>query len=114
MKIATSLGICTALISGYFALSCQQASANPRVHHRINHRQLKQQGRIGKGVANDSLTKKEAARLQVQQQKLAAREQRMRASGCGLSPKERVKLEKQQDALSNNIYQQKHDEQTRN
>lgn len=116
MKSVFTLGIMATLLagSGVVLLSDAALAHNPRVHHRVNHRQLKQQGRIGQGTCNGELTRKEAARLQVQQQKLAAREQRMRASGNGLTAKEHYKLEKQQDNLSQNIYQQKHDNQDRN
>src|SRR6185436_3063865 len=112
MKSVFTLGMLSLLLSGVGVFVCaDEASANnPRVHHRVNHRQLRQQGRIGQGACQGSLTKKETARLQVQQQKMAAREQRMRASGNGLTAKEHYKIEQQQDALSQNIYQQKHDD----
>jgi hypothetical protein len=80
---------------------------------RINNRQCKQHGRIYQGVSNGALTRNEAYRLGTQQQRLAQREQRMRASGNGLTASERFRLEQQQDNLSQNIYSQKHDAQTR-
>lgn len=112
MKSTVSLGIIAALFMG-MTVSVEFASANPRVHHRVNHRQARQSARLGQGINNGSLTKKETAKLSLQQQRLAANEQRMRASGGGLTAKEHYKLEKQQDAMSQNIYQEKHDEQSR-
>lgn len=112
MNTKIALGMIFSLLVGY-SICGQDASANPRVHHRVNHRQARQQARMGQGIANGSLTKKETAKLSVQQQRLAAQEQRMRASGAGLTAKEHCRLEKQQDQLSQNIYQQKHDEQER-
>lgn len=112
MKSVFSLGIIASLLLG-MTVSSEMASANPRVHHRVNHRQLRQSARIGQGINNGSLTRKETAKLGLQEQKLAANEQRMRASGGGLSAKEHCKLEKQQDALSTNIYQEKHDAQSK-
>ena len=115
MKSLFTLGMISTLIAGagIFVFTAEAQANNPRVHHRVNHRQLRQQGRIGQGMCNGELTKKESARLQMQQQRLAAKEQRMRASGDGLTAKEHYRLEKQQDNLSQNIYQQKHDNQDR-
>lgn len=79
----------------------------------VNARENRQQNRIYNGVANGSLTQREAARMEKQQQKLARREARMRQSGNGLSRNERAKLEREENRTSQNIYNQKHDGQTR-
>lgn len=90
--------------------SVLQAEARP---WGINAREHRQQNRIYNGVANGSLTRKEAGRLQRQQYRLNEREARMRASGNGLTAHERYKLQQQENRTSRNIYQQKHDGQVR-
>ncbi|MBC7999082.1 MAG: hypothetical protein IAF58_14125, partial [Leptolyngbya sp.] len=77
----------------------------------VNQRQNRQQGRIYNGVNNGSLNRRESARLGQQQFALNRREQRFRASGNGLNASERYRLNNQQNNLSQNIYQQKHDSQ---
>lgn len=107
-----TLGLAAALISG-LVVAESPGQANPRIKHRVNHRQTRQQLRINEGIAGGELTKKETLRLQNQQRKLANAEQRMRQSGDGLTVKEHIKLEKAQDQMSQNIYNQKHDSQSR-
>jgi hypothetical protein len=96
------------LASGIAIVTVLQAEAG-----RINTRQARQQQRIYNGVSSGALTPGEYARLQKRQSRLAAKEAQMRASGGGLRPRERAKLEAGQDALSRAIYKQKHDAQTR-
>ena len=107
--IVTALSV--AILSG--VVSAPGADANPRVNKRVNHRQARQQVRLTQGTASGSLTKRETVHLSAAEQKLAANEQRMRASGGQLTAKEHIKLEKQQDKLSKQIYTQKHDTQSR-
>ncbi|MBX9692304.1 MAG: hypothetical protein K2Z81_07975 [Cyanobacteria bacterium] len=107
MKKITVLGLIAGLAVGSFVF-VDSADAKGRV----NNRQYRQQRRIAQGVNNDSLTGREAARLQKQQARLAWKERQFRKSGGGLSPVERAKLEAGQDNLSQNVYQQKHDGQT--
>lgn len=94
-----------ALLSPTFAVP---ADAHPL---GVNSRQSRQHKRIFSGVQNGSLTGRETRRLAKQQQQLAKQEAKMRASGDGLSKRERAKLEHEQNQLSHNIYRQKHDEQ---
>ncbi len=79
----------------------------------INERKENQQQRIGEGVENGSLTANEASHLEKKESKLNAEERRMKADG-NLTPAERAKLTRQQNALSKQIYNQKHDAQTQN
>lgn len=85
------------------------AASNPAEAYKygVNARQQRQQNRIYNGVANGSLNRREAARLERQQYALNQREARLRQGG--LTPTERYKLESQQNRLSQNIYGQKHD-----
>ncbi len=85
--------------------------ADAQYNGGVNQRQRHQQSRIYNGMGNGSLNGREAARLSRQQFALHQKEQRYRASGNGLSMSERARLQNQQNALSQNIYQQKHDRQ---
>ncbi|MBS2002622.1 MAG: hypothetical protein U0103_18740 [Candidatus Obscuribacterales bacterium] len=98
-----------------FAVTTLVTTANQAEARRwgINARENRQQNRIYNGVSNGSLNQREASRLARQQQKLAMREARMRQSGGGLSPTERAKLQHEENRTSQNIYNQKHDGQTR-
>jgi len=79
----------------------------------INERKDNQQQRIGEGVENGSLTANEGSHLEKKEAKLHAEERRMKADGK-LTPAERARLTRQQNALSKQIYNQKHDAQTQN
>ncbi len=97
-----------------FAATTMIASTNQAEARRwgVNARETRQQNRIYNGVANGSLTRHEAKRLEHQQAELAQREARMRHSGGGLSQRERAQLEHQENRMSHNIYNQKHDGQS--
>ena len=75
----------------------------------VNARQENQQDRLTNGLQSGQLTQQEYARLENQQSNLAAQEARLRASGNGLNPAERARLEAEQDALSRNIHRQAND-----
>lgn len=77
----------------------------------VNARQNNQQARINQGVQSGQLTRHEAHDLERQQDALKQQEARMRASGGGLSPSERERLQREQNALSRNIKNQKNDPQ---
>ena len=79
----------------------------------INERKDNQQQRIGEGVENGSLTANEASHLEKKESKLNAEERRMKADGK-LTPQERARLTRQQNTLSKQIYNQKHDAQHQN
>jgi hypothetical protein len=79
----------------------------------INERKDNQQQRIGEGVENGSLTANEASKLERKETKLNVEEKRMKADG-NLSAAERARLTRQQNSLSKQIYNQKHDAQTQN
>lgn len=79
----------------------------------INHRQHRQAHRIGQGVHSGELTRRETARLLAQQAYIRVEEARYRRSGVGLSPRERLDLQRDLNRASRNIFQQKHDKQDR-
>ena len=79
----------------------------------IKERQKNQQERIGEGVKSGELTKKETLELEAEQAKIQRKKRRFRRNDGKLGPKERAKLEQEQDKASKHIYNQKHDAQTR-
>ncbi|MBS1955927.1 MAG: hypothetical protein JST89_17210 [Cyanobacteria bacterium SZAS-4] len=97
-----------ALVSLAIAATAQSANAQ-HWNRGVNARQDRQQDRINQGVQSGQLTGHEAAELQRQQNALKEQEARMRASGNGLSQGERDRLEREQNALSRNIYRQEND-----
>jgi ketol-acid reductoisomerase len=79
---------------------------------KLNHRQVHQSKRIMQGVKSGSLTKKETANLTRQEIKLQRHKRRAKADGI-VTPRERVKLNREANSLSRKIYIQKHDKQRR-
>lgn len=110
MKKMTAIGLTLSFAVGAVILTSQDADARPR-RFRVNQRQQTQQNRIDAGVSNGSLTQQESARLQTRDNRLAAQEARFRASGNGLNPYERARLQREQNLMNKSIYRQKHDQQ---
>jgi hypothetical protein len=78
----------------------------------IQERKDNQQQRIGNGVENGSLTAGEAGKLETKEQNLNKEEHNMRAADGGkLTDADKTRLNNQQNKLSNQIYNQKHDAQ---
>lgn len=107
-KILATLSL--ALVAAAVTIDVQPAFA---WKYGVNKRQCFQQNRIQSGVGNGSLNRREAHRLNKQENQLARQEARFRASGNGLSHSERNRLEREQNQISQNIYTQKHDSQNR-
>jgi len=79
----------------------------------IAQRKENQQDRIGQGIQSGQLTAGEAARLEGKESALNQETRDMRAlDGGKLTPKDRAVVHQQQDRLSKQIYDQKHDAQT--
>ena len=98
MKLA-ALAFATALAFTPVALFAQN----------INDRKVDQQDRIGQGVKSGQLTAGETARLEHQESGINREEHGMRAQDNGhLTSADKSKLNTQQNRLSNNIYQDKH------
>lgn len=98
------------LVAAGVTLSSAPAFAGPA---GVNRRQARQQARIYQGVRSGSLTLRETERLEAREGRIAAIEARDRRSGGGLSPREHAQLERDLNRESRNIYNQKHDAQTR-
>ena len=109
MKNTIALSLLLSLIGG--VLVSTPAEANYK--NRVNHRQYRQEKRLYNGVQSGALNGREYRRLQKKQTALAIQEAKFRASGNGLSKNEAARLEVEQDRLSKNIYGQKHDGQSK-
>src|SRR5215813_13339890 len=82
-----------------------------RRNHNINAREARQQRRIDQGIVSGELTNNEIRRLEREQERIERTEDRYRESGGGLSPRERLRLERDLNRSSRDIYRQKHDKQ---
>jgi len=80
----------------------------------INQRERNQQARIRQGVRSGELTRREAGRLEAQQARIRVNEAYARRSGGKFTPRERARIQRQENRSSRNIYRQKHDRQDRN
>lgn len=93
------------------ALLSQTATAHqhtPGIKHTSRH----EQHRIHQGVRSGELTRKEAARLKMQQAKIHHDKKCARADGV-VTPGERAYIKSEQAKASRHIYHQKHDGQNR-
>jgi uncharacterized membrane protein YebE (DUF533 family) len=77
---------------------------------RFDQRQENQDKRIDNGVANGTLTHKEAARMDKQQDRIENMEDRAKADG-NVTKREHARLTHAQNKSSRSIYRQKHDRQ---
>jgi len=95
-------------LAGATAVQAQPAAATDTP--RIDARQARQQARIQAGVADGSLTRHEAHRLQQQQRHIRHAERHAKADGV-LTAQERRRLTAMQDHASRSIQRHKHDAQ---
>ncbi|MGH9949768.1 MAG: hypothetical protein ACRD6X_21580 [Pyrinomonadaceae bacterium] len=79
----------------------------------INNREHRERQAIRRGIHSGELNRREAARLVNEQRQIERLEQRLRASGDGLSPRERARLERELNEARRHIYRQTHDGQNR-
>ncbi|HWF04094.1 MAG TPA: hypothetical protein VHA06_10425 [Candidatus Angelobacter sp.] len=87
-------------------------SGTPVTGATIQQRKDNQQQRIGNGLENGSLTPKEAGKIETQEKGLNTEERGMRQENGGkLTTADKATLNGQQNKLSNEIYNQKHDAQ---
>lgn len=73
----------------------------------INHRQLNQKRRIGQGIRSGELTRGEAHRLGHQQVRIQRQKRHLKADGT-FTKRERLRVHKNQNRVSKNIYRKKH------
>ena len=77
---------------------------------RMDRRQRHQGARINQGVRSGNLTKEEAHGLRSEQRKIRREKREARADGV-VTQEERKEIRQDQKAASQEIYQQKHDDQ---
>jgi hypothetical protein len=95
------------------AVSAETAASAPGTNTpRIDQRQANQEKRIDQGIASGELTKREARRMNRQQNVIDKAENKAKADGS-VSAQERRRLTQAQNQTSRNIYRQKHDAQDR-
>lgn len=78
----------------------------------VDQRQANQERRIDQGIASGELTKREARRLDAQQDRIDRAENRAKADGQ-VTKAERARLAQRQQNASRDIARQKHDAQER-
>jgi hypothetical protein len=89
------------------------ANADPGHRRGINQRFEDQQDRIATGIRSGELTPREAADLETKESLFKTEEHMFRMdNGGSLTPAEKTKLNKRQNKLSEQIFDQKHDAQT--
>jgi hypothetical protein len=96
-------------VSGFAAA---KNAARPKTP-AIDRREHNQQERIRQGIKSGELTRREAVRLEEQEAKIRVNERFAKADGK-ITPAERERLEKELNRTSQNIHEQKHDDQDRN
>lgn len=99
------------VLAGSLLLGNLPALAQSTNDPGIQAREQKQQQRIQQGVQSGQLTSKEANKLEAQQNRIKATEDRMKADG-NLTRAERAKLTRMQNRASRNIYRKKHNART--
>ncbi len=98
----------------------QRADALPRVERDrpatsgdgIDARQARQRARIHDGVESGQLTRREATRLRGEQRAIGRQERRASADGV-VTPRERARINRNQNRASRHINAQRHDRQQR-
>lgn len=91
------------------ALAMPAAYAQQVTGASINDRKENQQDRIAQGVKSGQLTAGETANLETREHALNSEEHGMRAADDGhLTAADKAKLTRQQNRLSNQIYNKKH------
>lgn len=106
---STNLAVAAFALS-IFALPVLAQITNHPATPRIDKREAVQQNRIDQGVASGHLTRKEAAKLEKGQAKIARMENRAKADGV-VTARERANITREQDKQSREIYKQTHNKQ---
>ena len=109
MKINTRIVLCSAALAALMLPAMAQNSNTTNPPATINQRKENQQDRIANGVASGQLTAGETANLEKKESNLNKEEKLMRSEDNGkLTGADRKVLNQQQNQLSKQIYQDKH------
>ena len=109
------------LVSTVFALSLIAGAASAAAAHTncgtrtsgVNHRQHRQQRRIGQGVRSGELTARETLRLERNAREIRQDEREAKSDGV-VTARERAGLQRELNHESHLIYRAKHNEKDRN
>ena len=99
LKTMLAGGLVAFLMAGY-----------PSFAGTINQRQWRQQARIWNGYRSGDLTLREFRRLERQQTHIRSSKARARQDGV-VTPRERVRIHREQNRASRRIFRQRHDNQ---
>ena len=114
MKMTSIVFLGAALAALALPLTAQTTTENSQPQ-TINQRKENQQDRIANGVQSGQLTAGETKRLETKEAAINKEEHSMRKLDNGhLTAADRATLNRQQNRLSKNIYNQKHDAQVQN
>ena len=109
MKIMKAILPGAFLIAMMMPVAFAQQAAPNNDPHTINERKENQQDRIAQGVKSGELTAGETRNLETKEAALNKEEHNMRAADDGhLTAADRAKLNHQQNKLSRQIYNKKH------
>jgi hypothetical protein len=109
-RIFFAVGVMATLLRT--VMDAAPANRHSRVR-QVNRRFERQQDRIAAGVKSGQLTPREAANLETKEAALKREERTFRLeNGGSLTRAEQVKLNKQENKLNEQIFDQKHDAQT--
>jgi hypothetical protein len=109
MKINTRIVLCSAALAALMLPAMAQNSNTTNPPATINQRKENQQDRIANGVASGQLTAGETANLEKKESNRNKEEKLMRSEDNGkLTGADRKVLNQQQNQLSKQIYQDKH------
>jgi hypothetical protein len=116
MKKSLLIGALAALFTVTGA-AMAQTQAQPQQRKKtpvINHRQVKQQRRIVRGVKSGQLTKGETRSLERQQARIQRTKRRDKMMNGGkLTPKEKAHINRMQNRANRHIYRAKHNKKVR-
>lgn len=110
ISLVFAVGIVFGLADGVMA---QRSNRNGTRPASVNQRQNRQQHRIGHGIVNGELTRREAFRLEREQFQINRLERRVRADD-EVTRRERARLQRELNEASRHIYRAKHNERDRN
>jgi hypothetical protein len=113
--ILSGAALVALFVPAAFAQSTDSSSSDPAKPGTIQQRKANQQDRIAQGIQSGQLTPGETKNLETKETGLNKEERTMRSEDGGhLTSADRAKLNNQQNHLSNQIYDDKHNARTDN
>jgi len=104
----------TLVVALVVPLAAQAQTRNCHHPPGVNAREHREEVRIHQGERSGELTRREAERLQAEEARIRVDEAYARHSGGEFTPRERVRIERELNRASRDIYRQKHDGQDHN